>query len=272
MPIVSGITIATITALVPAQCLGLPPWKWIIIGFAGIGVISAIVFALKQSSDERDLGSKVDKLLAEKGISPGQPVTSSLPPAASAPQPITETKASPPDIDGELYRLAVAPRTMSWELVRELYKVSGRPSEAAVDCDVLVEMYLVNLSKQQKFIRDVRLSAEINGVRTNFERMPDFRSKDISNQKYEYAIESDGDFYTPEKQMRALMSQTPLALIPEQPIEGWIRFMAKEINPDQIDPKSWQVIVADSTGTEHPITKVSQKKLAGKIGLRRIIG
>jgi len=246
-----------------------PDWYFIAVLF----VVSSVLFYVAIRSrpiKKAEIAGVLDELLAAKKVaresSPNIALTLSVP----AP-PLREVSSTTQiqEIDGELYRLATAPRTMSWELLRDLCKVSGRPGDAVVDCDVLVEMYLVNLSKQQKYIREIRLSAEIAGVRTNFEMMRDLRANDINNRKYEYALESSGDFYAPDEPLKLLMPQIPLSLTPEQPTEGWIRFTAKEINPDNIDRKTWQVMVVDSTGTEHPITKVSQRPLVGKVGLRQ---
>ena len=41
---------------------------------------------------------------------------------------------------------------------------------ARIDCDALVELYLVNTSKtESKYVRELRLSAELNGATVNFE-------------------------------------------------------------------------------------------------------
>jgi hypothetical protein len=159
---------------------------------------------------------------------------------------------------------------MSWELLRDVMKAAGR--EATVDCDVLVEMYLVNRSSQQKYVREVHLSAEVDGVRTQFAMQPDMRAKDINEKKYEYGLEISRDFYAEPDRLKPLLAETPLSLAPQQPTEGWVRFMAKDINPDKINKESWQVVAVDSLGAEYPITRISSRPLRGTVGLRRLSG
>ena len=140
--------------------------------------------------------------------------------------------------------------------------------EPVVDCDVLLEMYLVNRSSQNKYVREVRLSAEVGGVRTKFEMQPDFKALEVNREKNEYILEDSHDFYVETSLKRLLPKDGPLTLAPQEPTEGWVRFVAKTINPEKIDKTSWHVSVVDSLGTEHPTTKVATTKRKGTVGLR----
>jgi len=129
---------------------------------------------------------------------------------------------------------------------------------------------LVNTSQQEKYIRNVLLSVEIERVRTNFELQPDLRAMDLQNKPYEYALEGH-DLYDKETPLPQLLPNRAVRRLgPQEAIEGWLRFMAADVNPDRINSNTWQVTVIDSLGTEYPITHISDTGKAGPIGLRRI--
>ena len=245
-------------------------WQITIGALAAMGVLSLFVQAIIQSGEEHNLGKKLDLLIAARGLSPDR-----LPQLLELTHPAGHDSGAheSPGIEGEVNRLALSPRTMSWELLRDVYRVSGRPEDATVDCDILLEVYLVNPSKNEtKYVRDLRLSVEVNGRTVNLERQSDLRGIDISGKRYEYGLqmEKQGGHAEP---IRELFSSLPFALSPAQAVEGWVRFMAKDINPDKIQENSWKLRVVDSLGVEHPITKVgsgSGKK--GEIALRRVSG
>jgi hypothetical protein len=263
---------AVIVILIPLGRLAAPPWRWVVLGVAALAIVALTAQMLKQSAEDRDLGRKIDEAISARGIRPDTPVA--LTPTPAVPEKPAINADNLPEskngIDGELHRLSLAPRTMSWELLRDVYHAAGRPGEATVDCDVLVEMYLVNRSSQNKFVRDVRLSVEVNHVQTNFAMQRDMRAKDIGQKKYEYGLEVSRDFYAKAAPLKLLLPHIPFALEPEQPTEGWVRFLAKDIDPDKIDRNSWRVIVVDSVGTEYPITKISGRPPEGEVGLRGI--
>lgn len=188
--------------------------------------------------------------------------------------PRTETRAqqTEPDvdrIDGEVYRIAINPRSVSWELVRDIYRIQGRPQDAKIDCDVLLELYLVNKSKKiSNYVRDLRLSAELNnGETVNFERQDDLHAIEFNNTQYEYGLEHKDN--QDKEPINQLFSSLPFCLSPAQAVEGWVRFMA-ETNPESLDAKSFKLRVVDSLEVEHPIVKVTTKERKGRIGLRRV--
>jgi hypothetical protein len=170
-------------------------------------------------------------------------------------------------IDGEIYRLDIVPRCLSWEIVKDAYRVSGNPEDAKLDCDVVIEMYLVNQSTRvSRYPSDLQLSAEIRGTRVNFERQNELRAIDINHKKYEYGLAHER--FGEKEQIKQLFSSLPFCLSPTQRVKGFERFMAKEINPDNIQDKSWKLNVVDSLGDQHPITKTDfGKGQKGKIAL-----
>jgi hypothetical protein len=147
--------------------------------------------------------------------------------------------------------------------------MKGREDEAVVDTDVLVEMYLVNSDTDKtRYVRDIKLSAEVNGKRVEFKRQDDLWADDFNNTEFEYGIKGDG--FIDVERINQLSTRFPLALSPGQPVEGWLRFMAKEINADKIAQGTITITVIDSLGNEYPITKADpNRNRRGEIGLRR---
>lgn len=267
MTIICGAIVATVVGVVPASSLGLPLWKWTIVSCGILCGMAAIIQAVKQSLEDHDLGNKINRLLADRFPSPEIPSPQvPLIAVTDLPQPKS------PDIDGELYRLSVVPRTAAWEIIKAAFKMHGQEDEAAVDCDVLIEMYLVNKSVKDKYVRELRLSAEISGVRTNFALQNDFRAADMIDKQFEYSLDCGHDFYAPDLPLSKLFTVLPLTLSPQQPAEGWVRFFIKEINPDKVDRNTWQVSVVDSVGNEFPITKIASGKREGEVSIRRLRG
>jgi len=229
--------------------------------------IAFAVFVMRPTRDNHELAKKLDVLLAARGI-PSKASPQAL--AAPASSSITE---QPPAIDGEVYRIALSPRTVSWELMREFFRVQGRQRKAKVDCDILLEAYIVNTSKiESRYVRTLRLSATVNGNSVSFERQGDLRAIDIGDKKYEYGLEAT-DGSGEAEPLTQLFSTLPFCLSPSQAVEGWARFMVKDINPDNIQENSWRLNVVDSLGVEHPITRtaVGMKKEQA-VGLRRLPG
>jgi hypothetical protein len=172
-------------------------------------------------------------------------------------------------VDGEVYRLVMSPRSVAWELVRDIFRMKGRPDDAVVDTDILVEMYLVNRdSTKTRYVRDLRLSAEVSGKQVEFKRQNDLWADDFNDLEFEYGLkEAQGEDVEPIKQ---LSNTFPLPLAPEQPVEGWVRFMAKEINADKIAQGTVTLTVIDSLGNEYVISKAAtDRERRGEIGLRR---
>jgi hypothetical protein len=174
-------------------------------------------------------------------------------------------------IDGEIYRIAACPRTVSWDLVRDVFRLQGHEDEAKVDTDVLIEMYLVNRSeKKSKYIRDLNLSVEVGGHRIALKLQGDLEGADFADNRYEYGLKQGG-LGSPCEAIKKLFPSLPFELAPTQPIEGWVRFLAKEINPDNIDSKTWKISVLDSVGREYFLTRAAtSREPKGEVSLRRL--
>ena len=269
--------LALIPLLVSPEHLVWTRWWVTIIGLAVVGVGAIFVQALVQSREDHERAElegerdkKIDGLTGMVKKLAGidvDTVPNTIPATLAPPAPDSATQTTA-NIDGEVYRIALSPKTMAWELVRDIYRVQGRPDAAQIDCDVLVELYLVNASKTEtRYVRDLHLTADVGGTVVSFLRQDDLRAMDIDNKKFEYGIQEDLFDTKPVKQ---LFSALPITLAPMQPIEGWVRFLAKGINPDKITEKSWHLSVLDSLGNEYPITKAGQREIKGEIALRRL--
>ena len=174
------------------------------------------------------------------------------------------------EIDGEVYRLVMSPRVMSWELFRDIHRAAGKSDKALLDTDILVEMYLVNKhADKARYIRELQLFAQVDGVQVEFKRQDDLSSHD---ENFDYGLSGEGAQFAKETTpLKRLCERLPLALAPEQPIEGWVRFMASEINPEKIAKGTIRLVVIDSVGNKYPIQKVPVgRERCGEIGLLRV--
>jgi hypothetical protein len=175
--------------------------------------------------------------------------------------------------DGEVYRVIPSPRTAAWELVRDIYKHEGRADEPTVDTDILIELYMVNRHpKKVLYIRDFQFSAQIGGAMVQFKRQDDFRAMDFADKEWEYGLKLKDVFGVEPEPLKPLFSSVPVALSPEQPLEGWIRFTAAAINPDRLTAGTLKLVAIDSMGRNYPITKVPEREKSGIIGLRHFRG
>jgi hypothetical protein len=241
-------------------------WRWLIIILAIVTVLASLVQMILASREDQDLIKKIEVVIAQhKELLPQQEVRS----VGELPESIPAK--SSPVLDGEVYRLVMSPRSIAWPLVRDLYKVQGRPDEAVIDTDILVEMYLVNRDTQTRYLRDIKLTADVNGKRVEFKRQDDLGADDFNGIDYEYGIK-EGQGYE-VKAINQLSNKFPMSLASGQPVEGWIRFMAKEINADKITEGTIVITIIDSFGDEYPISRVAQnQQRSGEIGLRRRLG
>jgi hypothetical protein len=271
-----GLTV--IPLFVPADQLAMVRWKAAVVCLMVLALVSLLAQSLIQSREdhlreakdqERDkrqdsLDSQMAQLVTQLKSGAPKPTTESL--ALEAPT----TKAEEAHIDGEIYRLVMSPRSIAWPLVRDMFRIQGRPDEAVVDTDILVEMYLVNQDADKtRYVREIWLSAEVNGHRVEFKRQDDLQAEDFNDKEFEYGLK---DTQVPDVQpIHQLANKFPLALSPGQPVEGWVRFTAKEINADKIAQGTVTVTVVDSLGKEYPINKVTaNRERRGEIGLRRV--
>jgi hypothetical protein len=288
LSVIAGICVVLLAIIplgVPADHLGWMRWQIAVLALAVVAVASLFWQACIQSREEHEakgrerlrderLGSielqfkefstsanKAEVLSGSIQVAEMEPTKESALPSIS-----TETDV----IDGAVYRIAINPRTPAWEILKGVYQMRGEKPH--VPCDVLVEMYLVNTSKTATaYIRDLVLSAEIAGQRVTLKCQQDFMAEDFNDQQWEYALKDDEERFGEREPLKRLFSEMPITLGPKQPTpEGWVRFLATDINPDEITPKSWQLRVVDSLGNEHPINKaVLDRERKGEVGLRR---
>jgi len=242
------------------------PWNWIVIIIAALTVTAFAAQMVLQSRDDRaqeELNERVRRVLTSNNDLPKVEDISETMSVRSLPQ-RSEV------LTGEIYRMALSARTMSWELLRDVYRVQGRLEDAKIDCDALVQMYLVNTSKETHYVRDFVLSAQIGVSRVIFERQNDLHAIEFDGVNYEYGVEDKQSGEV--KPVKPLFTELlPIPLQQGQPQQGWLRFMAKDINPEKLEENSWNLIVIDSLGNEYPITKSSPKKGdEGRVSIRRL--
>jgi hypothetical protein len=271
---------ALIAAVVAAweKAKHVPP-DWLFIGTvftASFLVLTVLIYvATKRSGATRsEIVSIVTELLEQKGIS-GDSITQ-LPTSTSGP---ADSKATGvrPVLDAEIYRISTTGKAMSdvLSLTRSLYEIKGRLHEFAIDADVLVEMYVVNTSTTKKYIRDFIGTVEIDGKEVPLVRQRDFYAWDFNHRAYEYCLTLGDDKYDHSnlEALPNLSNHINEELEAGKPIEGWVRFLVKNIDPEKLtNNRSYKLFVVDSLGNEYPILKAVPTKRPGEVTVRQIEG
>jgi hypothetical protein len=260
----SGGGIAVIVALVSPTHL--ESWRWALVGLAALMAVTAIAQMILQSREDRDLVGKIAFLYAKHGGTAIVAVKeTTIKPLA------VESLAARKALDGELYRVVVSPKSAVWSMVKDIYRLQKPGYQPKIDTDVLMEMYLVNKTYKDKFIREIEVYVTVDGQEVLLERQSDLSAYEFGGSHFEYGVEDVGgkplSNALPLHKMEFGLS---LPLVSEQPREGWTRFLAKEINPDGVDSKTWKVTVIDSLGNRYPITQTSTGGTKGEIGIRKV--
>jgi len=176
-------------------------------------------------------------------------------------------------LDGELYRVVTAPKGAFADMTRQLIESMGK--EFAIGIDILVELYIVNVSTETQYIRDFCASVEIDGQRIELERQKDFDAWDVNDIDYEYCVDPDPDGSKFELEDRAerlvpIFASLPIELDPRKPLEGWVRFVLKETDPKKLENnRTYEFKIVDSLGDEHPITRSRKPTTASRISVHK---
>jgi hypothetical protein len=279
--------LALITLLVDPQHLVWLRWQILVVALGIIAIVALLIQSAIQSKEDHEAKARekarderlktievqLTQLTSTKHVETiVEPVQTTYAPQLAASPKTLEKPQEGDGIDGMVYRIAISPRTFAWEIIRDIFKMKGTADDARIDCDVLVEMYLVNTSKMEiAYLRDLELSAEIKGERFTLKLQDDLRANDFNGQEFEYGLKATR--FDDAEPLKRLFTALPLAMQPKQPIEGWARFMAENINPDSITEKSWKLSVVDSLGDHHPINKAAiDRENKGEVGIRRLRG
>ena len=250
---------------------------WYFIG--GMFLVSFLVLTIllyvaskRNSVTKSEIAGVVTDLLVQKGISAESDrhtTTAALGPADST------VGGVRPALDAEIYRISTTGKAMSdvVSLTRSLYETTGRIREFALDADVLVEMYVVNTSTAKKYIRDFTGTVEIDGKEIPLVRQNDFYAWEFNHHPYEYCLKRGDDRYdrSDPESLPNLSDHINSELEEGKPIEGWVRFLVKNIDPEKLtNNRSYKLFVVDSLGNEYPILRAVPTKRAGEITARRI--
>lgn len=281
--------LAVIPLAVPVDHLAWIRWQAAIIVLAVAAVIALFWQAAIQSREdhERDTregardkrqdetNQKMTEVLQLLKHPPSSPDRLVHPTTASGPSP---ESPAPPDVgaefDSEIYRVVIAGKGMGAELTRDLFRVSGRLEEFAIDADILVEMYIVNASTEKRYIRDFSGTVEVDGKVLPLLRQSDFYAFDFSDHEYEYCLNPNEESHLDRSNLEALppiFPTLPLELEARKPTEGWIHFIVKDVDPQKLNGnRSYKFTITDSLGKEHPVLKVSTVKRRGEVTVRQM--
>jgi hypothetical protein len=171
----------------------------------------------------------------------------------------------------EVYRVIISPKTPFAEQTRQVWQHVTGKKEFKIDVDFLVEAYIANASAETLYIRDFYGTIEIDGQPMRLTRQSDFFAWEINGRSYDWCLNLD-ESETPFKRQLAKLSslseflQKPLE--PKKPIEGWIRLLAPEVDPEKLlGNKTLKLFAVDTLGAEYPISHVSNQKRSGKLSI-----
>jgi hypothetical protein len=252
----------------------LPPDLYFLGGLfvvASLVLTTLLYVARTRVASKSEIAEIVNDLLAKKGLPDTLARSTTVNPGPD----ISATGDGRPVLDGEIYRIVTTGKSMAAELTRSLYETMGRVKEFAIDVDVLVEMYVVNTSTMKKYIRDFTGTVEVDGKTVTLVRQKDFYAWEFNNHPYEYCLrrgESQFDRSDLET-LPNLSGALNTALEGGKPIEGWIRFLGKDLDPEKLtDNRSYKFFIVDSLGNEHPILRAVTTRREGQITARQIHG
>jgi hypothetical protein len=156
---------------------------------------------------------------------------------------------------------------LPFQLLEGKFKAEGRnPEEIRTDCDVLFELYAVNQGEKSLYIKDFSAWLEIEKQWCKLLLENNFYADDVWDGSVQYGLErpQEGEFGEWPEELPSLLLKKNAAVSSHEPIEGWLRFTAVDVNPRHQYPV--RVAIIDSLGREHHIDKVELKNR--KIGLR----
>jgi hypothetical protein len=239
--------------------------------------IAIIISRSKREEHLEVVAALIGKALDERGMSKSDLGTHPV----QVPTPTREETlvdlppAKPQKFEGEIYRVVTAPKNAFAGMTQQLLKGMGRAADFMLDIDILVEFYIVNVSSETQYIRDLAGSVEIDGHRVQLTREADFDAWEVNHDEYEYCLDPEPDGNKFDLPARAtplnplFASGLPTTLEPRKPLDGWVRFLLRETNPDKLEGnQTYQFILKDSLGEELNITRASSEKRITKISTR----
>jgi hypothetical protein len=247
----------------------------VVFGVVLIGVAVANSRTPEEGNFPETIADLIGKALDERGISKSELAT---PPVEVPPKPkeapVDSTPPKAAKFEGEIYRVVSAPKNAFAGMTQQLLKGMGRADDFMLDIDILVEFYIVNVSTETQYIRDLTGSVEIDGHRVALIRQTNFDAWEVNHDEYEYCLDPDpkaSKFDMPSRALplNPLVTSLPTALEPRKPLDGWVRFLLKETNPDKLEGnQTYRFILKDSLGEELNITSASSEKRTTEITAR----
>jgi hypothetical protein len=177
--------------------------------------------------------------------------------------------------DGDIQLIASAPKNPFAEQTKEVMQLMGKGDDFALDTDVVVKMFIVNTSKEKQYIRDISGTVEINGRQIEMVRQTNFDAFELNGTVYEYCLDPSPDephllLEHRAQSLQLIAPSFPVEMEPRKAIDGWVRFLLKTVDYQKLDKNfTYTFTVEDSLSEHHPITRASEKKVIGKVGVRK---
>lgn len=161
-----------------------------------------------------------------------------------------------PEIHAEILRVELHPKLglVPVGMMDELQRAAGKDSYA-IDCDLMAEVYLVNVSQTAVTIRDFVGSFSVKSRRN----VPFAKAKDFGGYtlKLEDKIHHPGSFSTVETTytpLKSLVRETEgVALLKGVGYRGWLGFTAAGVDRKEAEQVKFNLHIVDALGHKHPI-------------------
>jgi hypothetical protein len=175
--------------------------------------------------------------------------------------------------DAEIYRVVISSKGAFAAETQQLFEgMLGR--EFAIDVDVMVELYMVNISERTRYVRDIEGSVEVDGIRMPMHRQSNFDAFDLNGTDYEHCVDptpTDNKLLVSARAetINALAPGLPVALESRKPLDGWVHFVIKDVNPKKVDKnQTFQLFIVDSMGRRHPVSRSAGKPRVSEVAVR----
>jgi len=227
------------------------------------------ILGLSTRANSAEIERAIEGVLSRKGIEPSSSTAESAVHLKPSPLGVTTAK-----FDGEVYRIVTAPKGAFAGMTGQLMEMWGQ--KFAIDIDVLVEMYLVNVSPETQYIKDFRASVEIDGKRTDLDRKNDFYAWEVDGVDYEYCLdpkpkESAFLLESRAETLVAAFPSMPIELAPRQPLRGWVHFLLSETDPKKLENnQTYSFRLTDSFGQEYSITRAARLQTESRVSARKM--
>jgi len=181
--------------------------------------------------------------------------------------------------DVEVYRIIRATKLAFASQTQNFFQVMGKGNDFKIDMDILIELYVVNISPNTQYIKEICGVVEVEGIEYPLVMQKGFSAFALNDDPCEWCLDptpqdASDSFHSRQQKLETLpplADSFPVALEPKKPLEGWVRLLISQINPEKLDGTvNYNLTIKDSLGVAYPIIKAVKRDDRGEIATRRV--